>query len=373
MEHTDKYLKTEDMMLNVIGCVEQYSESRFIASLYTRSYTKIDIQIAISDVRSCLMLVHGELLRLSKYSLEFLDQWATKDNQRFTTAEKMFNRLRSSMAYLKRQYRKSSPIVRGKPVHNPLLMPSVFRDSVLTYGDCPRDLFRIESYDDDVQTLYVEQRALFGNILAALNLCYSVIKAEKEIGNNLEECEKRFDRQLNELTSMLQDYMGQFQSNDGGIIQQQIERFGKQVFVKQGWHRFEIKDIKQYAAYLLTHLDVGVVSTSISMLWPNDSQKSSDALWLAQHFDDICYDKKKKASGMKIWLYLCWCGSSPEFPERKYYDFLAANYVGDLSDWHNVIVTKNRFKGDFKKELSSFSRIANLLLEQSKPIEQKAV
>ena len=76
---------------------------------------------------------------------------------------------------------------------------------------------------------------------------------------------------------------------------------------------------------------------------------------------------------MKIWLYLCWCGSSPEFPERKYYDFLAANYVGDLSDWHNVIVTKNRFKGDFKKELSSFSRIANLLLEQSKPIEQKAV
>lgn len=121
MEHTDKYLKTEDMMLNVIGCVEQYSESRFIASLYTRSYTKIDIQIAINDVRSCLMLVHGELLRLSKYSLEFLDQWATRDNQRFTTAEKMFNRLRSSMAYLRRQYRKSSPIVRGKPTHNPLL------------------------------------------------------------------------------------------------------------------------------------------------------------------------------------------------------------------------------------------------------------
>ena len=86
MEHTDKYLKTEEMMQSVIGCVEQYSESRFIASLYTRSYTKIDIQIAISDVRSCLMLVHGELLRLSKYSLEFLDQWATRDNQRFTSS-----------------------------------------------------------------------------------------------------------------------------------------------------------------------------------------------------------------------------------------------------------------------------------------------
>ena len=374
MEHTDKYLKTEEMMLSVIGCVEQYSESRFIASLYTRSYTKIDIQIAISDVRSCLMLVHGELLRLSKYSLEFLDQWATKDNQRFTTAEKMFNRLRSSMAYLRRQYKKSSPIVRGKPTHNPLLMPSVFRDSVLTYGDCPRDLFKIESYDNDVQTLYVEQRALFGNILAALNLCYGVIKAEKEIGNNLEECERRFDRQLNEITNMLQDYMGQFQSNDGGVIQQQIERFGKQAFVKQGWHKYEISDIRQYAVYLMTHPDEALEPTNISMLWPKDSKKSGDALWLAQHFGDICYDsKKKKASGLKIWLYLCWCGSNAEFPDRKYYDFLAAHYAGELSEWHNVIVTKNRFKGDFQKELSSFSRIADMLLKQVKPSEQEAV
>ena len=374
MEHTDKYLKTEDMMLNVIGCVEQYSESRFIASLYTRSYTKIDIQIAINDVRSCLMLVHGELLRLSKYSLEFLDQWATRDNQRFTTAEKMFNRLRSSMAYLRRQYRKSSPIVRGKPTHNPLLMPSVFRDSVLTYGDCPRDLFKIESYNNDVQTLYVEQRALFGNILAALNLCYGVIKAEKEIGNSLEECERRFDRQLNEITNMLQDYMGQFQSNDGGVIQQQIERFGKQAFVKQGWHKYEIKDIRQYAVYLLTHPDKSIETTSISMLWPNDPVKSEAALLLAKHFADIRYDeKKKKASGMKIWLYICWCGSSPEIPDRKFYDFLAANFTGELSDWHNVIVTKNRFKGDVAKELSAFSRVADMLLKQIEPTERKVV
>ena len=373
MLHSDKYLKTEDMMLYVIECVEQYSETRFIASLYTRNYTKIDIQIAINDVRRCLMLVHGELLRLSKFSLEFLELWATGDNQRFTTAEKMFNRLRSSMAYLKRQYRKSTPIVHGTPAHNPLLMPSVFQESMLTFGDCPRDLFKIESYSDDAQTLYVEQRALFGNILSALNLCYGVIKAEKEIGNSLEECEKRFDKQLQEITSMLQDYMGQFQSNDGGIIQQQIERFGKDAFVKEGWHKYGLNDIRQYAVYLLTHPDKTIESTSISLLWPNNTNKAADALLLARYFADISYDNKKKASSKKIWLYICWCGSSPEIPDRKYYDFLAANYTGDLTDWHNVIVTKNRFKGDVAKELSAFTRAADLLLKQIETTKQKAV
>ena len=373
MEHTDKYFKTEDMMLYVIGCVEQYSEPRFIASLYTRNYTKIDIQIAITDVRRCLMLVHGELLRLSKYSLEFLDQWATKDNQRYTTAEKMFNRLRSSMACLKRQYWKSTPIVHGTPAHNPNLMPSVFERAVLTYGDCPRDLFKIESYDDDVQTLYIEQRALFGNILAALNLCYNVIKTEKEIGNSLEECQRRFDKQLNDISDMLQDYMGMFQSNDGGIIRQQIEKFGKHEFVKQGWHKYEIKDVKEYAVYLMTHPDETVEAVSVSFLWPKDKEKASDALLLAQQFSRIDYDNKKKASGKKIWLFICWCGRQREFPDKQYYDYLAANYAGDMSDWHNVIVAKNRFKGNFDAELKAFTEAADALLKQLKQKEQQAV
>ena len=374
MVHTDKYLKTEDMMLYVIGCVEQYSETRFIASLYTRNYTKIDIQIAINDVRRCLMLVHGELLRLSKYSLEFLDQWATKDNQRFSTAEKMFNRLKSSMAYLKHQYTKSTHIVHGTPKHNPLLCPSVFQKSVLTYGDCPRELFKIETYDDEIQTLYIEQRALFGNILAALNLCYNVIKTEKEIGNSLEETEKRFDRQLKDITEMLQDYMGQFQSNDGGIIYQEIKRLGKQAFVKQGWHKYTPKDVKQYASYIMSHPDETVRAATIPILCSKDPDKANDILLLAQHFADVNYDNnKKKASGKKIWLYICWCGSSKEYPDKTYYDILAANYLGGLTDWHNVIVAKNRFNGDFEKELSTFSREAEVVLQRAKQSSRQAV
>ena len=373
MRHSDKLLKTEDMMLHVIGCVEQYSETRFIASLYTRNYNKKDILIAISDVRRCLTLVYGELLRLSKYELEFLDQWATKDNQRFSTAEKMFNRLKSSMAYLKRQYTKSTKITKGTPTHNPNLMPSVFLTSVLTYGDCPRDLFKIESYDDEVQTLFIEQRALFANILAGLHLCYNVIKVEKEIGSNLEECERRFDKQLNEITNLLQEYMGQFQSNDGGIILQKIKELGKQAFVQQGWHKYGIDDMKQYAHYLLSHPNETITNTTIPMKLPNSSQTTEDILLLAQHFGDIRRENKKKSSGKKILLFICWCGSRYENPDRAFYDILVANYDGELSDWHNIIVTKNRIKNGFDNEIASFSQEANSLLKDIKEAGKEVV
>lgn len=373
MQHSNKFLKTEDMMLHVIGCVEQYSEQRFIASLYTRNYVQIDIQIAISDVRKCLTFVHGELLRLSKYSVDFIEQWATEDNQRFTTAQKMFNRLRSSMAYLKRQYSKSTPIVHGSPKQNPNLMPSVFLKSVLTYGDCPRDLFKIESYSDEVQTLYIEQRALFSNILAGLTLCYNVIQMEKKIGNSLEECERRFDRQLKEICDVLQDYMDNFQSNDGGVIQEQIAKYGKKAIMQQGWHKYGIEDMKQYAKYILAHPDKTTEAASISIICPDNPEKANDILLLAKHFADIRPEKKKKATGKKILLYICWCGSRFECPDRIYYNVLAANYSGDISDWHNVIVTKNRYNGDFQTELNAFSREADNLLKQLRMGQQEAV
>ncbi len=278
------------------------------------------------------------------------------------------------MAYLRRQYKKSTRKVYGTPTHNPQLMPSVFQESVLTFGDCPRDLFKIESYSEDVQTLYIEQRALFANILAALNLCYGVIKSENEIGNSLEETERRFDKQLEEITGMLQDYMEHFQSSDGGVIRQQIERYGKQAVVKEGWHKYEINDMKQYAIYKLTHPDKTVETTTISMLWPKDSKKANDALFLAKHFSEISFDgKKKKATGKKIWFFICWCGSIPELPDKKYYDFLAANYSGEICEWHNVIVSKNRYKGDLEKELADFKRACDMLLKQAEPIELQVV
>ena len=47
--------------------------------------------------------------------------------------------------------------------------------------------------------------------------------------------------------------------------------------------------------------------------------------------------------------------------------------MGDMSDWHNVIVSKNRFNGDFEAELSAFKKAADLLLKQLKQKEQQAV
>lgn len=98
MIYDDKYEKTEERMLDVIDTVQDLTKDRFIASLYIRRCTPLDVDIKLAEVRRCLDIVHGESLRLAKLELTYNLDFAVDDNQRFTTAERLFNRLRSSMA-----------------------------------------------------------------------------------------------------------------------------------------------------------------------------------------------------------------------------------------------------------------------------------
>jgi hypothetical protein len=95
MQYDDKYKKTEERMLDVIDTVQELSKDRFIASLYIRNCTPLEIDIRLAEVRRCLDTVHGETLRLAKLELTYNRDFAVEDNQRFTTAEFLFNPNRS--------------------------------------------------------------------------------------------------------------------------------------------------------------------------------------------------------------------------------------------------------------------------------------
>ena len=97
MTYNDSIQVTENGLLYVIHKVELFTEDGFIASLYVRNYSEIDILLKIADVRECLSIAHREFLSLSKFSLTFNTRWATEDNKRFSSAQIMLNKLRSSI------------------------------------------------------------------------------------------------------------------------------------------------------------------------------------------------------------------------------------------------------------------------------------
>lgn len=368
MTYNDSIQVTEHGLLYVIHKVELFTEDGFIASLYVRNLSEIDILLKIAEVRECLSIAHREFLSLSKFSLTFNTRWATEDNERFSSTQMMLNRLRSSLASIKRSYRETCPIVRKQqPTGESFrdrLSPSVFERSVLTNGGCARDLFGIEMYSDNIQTLYVEQRALFANVLASLMLCYKELEKEKLTKADPDKCAELLEKQCRDIMKDLNDTIDMMQCPVNDEIQQFIDEIGLREFAQQGYHKYSLESVRNHA--ISVYKQQGSKSNFAqvaSLTWIKNPEKGRDAQILIEHFDEFRPENRKKVSAEKILFFVNWCGDTIDAPQQQFYKILKTYYHGKkLVEWHAVTVKKNKIK-NLKEEQEKFNEEVKVFLE----------
>lgn len=351
MRHSDYLSKTEKSIYFVIDLLRDYSEDGYIASLFVRKHGELYIQKRLAEIRQCLSIVHFEYLNLVECSLKFNDLWATEDNNRFSTAERMFNMLKTSMESVKREFRRSCPISHRKlpDAENKL---SVFKDAVLVRGGCSRDLFGIESFRDSIQALFYEQRALFTNVLASLLVCREVIQKEKATKANQEYCIVLLEKQCDDIIADLKNSIKYTQAPVTCEIQELIEKIGLANAAQQGFHNYGLEELTEYALYRNAHSEqTQVVSLDISKCY----QKAEDICILFKYFDEFRPEPtRKKSSSLKVLFTINWMGNTWVKPEKRFYDILCRNYDGELPQWHTVSTRKNDIK-DLNKQQQQFN------------------
>lgn len=372
MRYDDKYEKTEDRLTEAIDYIDDLTKDRFIASLYVRQISPIDVQIRLAEVRRCLSTVNGESLRLAKLELTYNKDFAVADNQRFTTAERLFNRLRSSMSIIRRELRKSCPIIRRRPI-NPNIRPSVFERSVLTKGCCARDLFDITTFDDNVQALYYEERALFANVILSLAIWYRVIKEERETKANPELCVQRLDEQCERILAELEGVIDNMKEIPECEIQKQIDQMGKNAYAQKNFHERPIEEVREYAIYHAQQIARdNQLSTDMALSFRN-LNRAADALVVIAHFDELRPSKRKMMEALKIRLFCNWCdGGEVDNPKQKYYKTLVKYYNGkqeQFPQWHAITTCKGRC--DMDKEQKKFNEEIDELLKKYKNTDEK--
>ncbi len=364
MLYNDKYDKTEERMLDVINSVHELSEDRFIASLYIRNVSPLDVDIRLAETRRCLSIVNGEMLRLAKYELTYNNDFAVDDNQRFTTAERLFNRLRSTMASIRKKIRQGCPIVHKQP-RDPMFKPSTFERSVLTKGCCGRDLYGIASFDDNVQALFYEQQALFANVILSLTICYRVIKEEKEIMANPERSMERFHDQCQRLLKDMEDIFDVTKDIEESEIQKKIEEMGLREYCKNYFHKPSVKELKRYVFNMAKRKEECDELSQMSTIAFRDEAKRQDAILLLVHFDELCPDRRKMINALSIRLWCNWCdGGKVDNPKEIYYKMLLKGYRGEkleFPQWHAITQSKSRLNG---RDIMDVQREFNVKAEE---------
>lgn len=377
MEYDDKYDKTEERMLDVIDSVQELGKDRYIASLYIRKVSPLDIDIRLAETRRCLSIVNGETLRLARYELTYNKDFAVVNNQRFTTAERLFNRLRSSMASIRRDIRRGCPIVRKQP-HNPNLKPSIFERSVLTKGCCGRDLYGLTSFGDNVQALYYEQQALFANVILSLAICYRVIKEEKEIMADPDRSMERFQDQCNRLLNDLEDIFDVAKDIKESEIQKKIEEMGLREYCSKNFHKPSLQELKLYVCNIAKRKEEGDSLSLILTIAFRDEAKRQDAILLMQHFDELCTDNRKMLNALTIRLWCNWCaGGKNDNPKQNYRSLLLMGYKGEkekFPQWHAITQSKSKLKGrDIMDVQREFNAKAEEIIKKYRPHTENKV
>ena len=101
--------KDDKTLVEIITALEQFEEDRFIAGIQARHYTKYDIDQAIDMVATYQSRMNIEARSLVRFSETFIQQFATDNNKCFETAERYFNRIRSTLCAIKKVFQKTTP------------------------------------------------------------------------------------------------------------------------------------------------------------------------------------------------------------------------------------------------------------------------
>lgn len=362
--------KSEDGLLEIIQAVQQFEEDRFLASLSVRRHTPFDIQQATLMVREYQAKMNREVLALDNFSVTFIQEFATDNNKCFETAQRLFNRIRSTICASRKVFRKTCPIIR-KPQTD---LPSIFKRSVLSYGFCQRDIFGVNSYDEAVKILYEDMKTFFTTIVSTLILCRKMIHTEMAVMEDdqmclaiYRDCREKALAGVKEFTETLGIAT---KLPDTELLQRKRKAKSLSTYARENYHKFDATAFKM--SVLVEAVRQGRnngLTDDEARLWPNNHEKALLVRQVIGQMDSMegAEGQKGKLNGQLMVEFVKWCGVAKGMEKNMYETYFLKTYKGRLKplSWSTICKVRKDHEDlhiSDEAECTSFeNRLSNMM------------
>ena len=334
--------KSDDGLVEIIRAVEQFEEDRFLAGLELRRYTAYDVQQMAMTVREYQAKMNREVLALGKFSETFIQEYATDHNKCFETAERLFNRIRTTIGASRKVFRKTCPIVRRQV---PAVADvSIFRRSMLAFASCERNAFGVTTYDDSVRMLYEDLKTFFTTVIQALLLCRSMIRAELEVRQDEAQCLAIYRGCREKVLAGVRDLaktMEVMLVPDSELDRRRRAAKSLAGYAQEHYHRVDTSEFR--TAIVVEAVRQGRnrgLTDDEARLWPDDHEKALRVRGIISRFDELPGAKGQKGrldSGLLV-EFIKWCGVKKDMEKNLYETYFCATYSGQfkLPAWNTV-------------------------------------
>lgn len=327
--------KDDKTLVEIITALEQFEQDRFIAGIQARHYTKYDIEQALDMVTSYQSRMNVEARSLVRFSETFIQQFATDNNKCFETAQRYFNRIRSTLCAIKKVFQKTTP---RSMVQLPegAQQPTVFERSPLSYGACVIDMWGLESYDECVQTLYQRLETLLTTATTTLALCHQMIENEETIRQDTQQLKSIYHESCEQLMDSVREFAG-FLGTVQQLPETELNRRKQKArsmdeFLKKEYHNVAKQEFKQYV--FLEAMRQGKnegLTEEETYLFHDDHERVRQVRRAIEHFDEMDVEGQQgKLDSTSLVYFLKWCGVG-QAKEKRLYKYFCDTYRGAYS------------------------------------------
>lgn len=312
MRFSTQVEKNDEGLSMIADAARRFDEGHFMEALLQNKVTIEEVTKCTIMVQSARVKLAAESLRLRLFAEDFICQYATDDNKCFETAERIFNRIRSTISYSKKIYKRFC-----KRSHRQLpdgRRPSVFKRSALAAACYNGQLFGLETYDKEVQTLYREMEDFFTDLLNCLLLCHEVIKEEQRIRRSPDACMSIFascyERVVKETAGLMRSLADGSTEPKSEVAQRRSQTSSLQEFVCNEYHNCTRAQFFDFV--VVTQLQEGRrrgMTEVESLLFGVGAEALAErARYVVAHFDELEPEGQKgKLDAKWVAALMLWC------------------------------------------------------------------
>lgn len=321
--YTRYILDPETIIDQIIASVEPFNEDILQYALRNFHNGNEDkVRVLIDYVVENTRCLDKEYRRLHDYSLYFNEEFVLKDNKCYSTALKLFRKLRTGIKTTKDIFRTFCSYKHDTTRRYQLYRkqrPNIFDASGISSKTIRcLDLFDMSTYLPIVQELLEELSSFFDILVKSMRLCKDVINRENEIRADSKECLRIYNKfkakVLNEMKGVYDllndDNVEHLKQNNP--MAALMDKYGNdEGYAQAGFHNGSIPDTRN--AVLLDAYQVKVsmgLSKAEQALWGTDVELVKKVRFVIDHFDELIpqYAFRKYLDAKYIALLAKWCG-----------------------------------------------------------------
>lgn len=360
MYYTPQIYDPEQGFAQIISAASKFNHERFLYALTYKNWDEKQFELMAKEVATYREKLEAEYERLVEFAKIFNKEFATMNNQCYSSALALLKKLRSGISETKRIFTKFCPrahrdkfnrAAADKPV-------SAYDYALISAETYQLSLFDFEGYPPCISSLCDEMQKFFLLLIRCMQLCQQVLKDEQEIKRNNKYCKYLFEQfkekvmcEIYDILMMIPRDSAYLSEENNSAIASRINYDNDEAWAPVGFHNHTKTEVKHLIIKQVLEAEEGSDITRIErLLFGDDEAKVHKIRHIIKHFDELIPDdyKRKKLSAKHIQMYFQFVGI-PSGLESEAVDYFNETYLS--SESHKFTTVTYSAVNNHKKEV----------------------